>query len=127
MAAAPASTRASVYRLNGTDIVWRETGADSNFEVERLPNGSVLAGFADGGYNDSCTHTGYRVVNPGPDPEVVGEYGFPVRGIKNSEAHAAVPALPYWFNEGQVLGTLLTLGLCLRSGGQWYRQRRKER
>ena len=87
----------SVYLLNGTDIAWREDSADSNFEVERLPNGSVLAGFADGGYSDcgpygdSCTHTGYRIIKPGPDPEVVGEYGFPVRTITNSEAHAAEP------------------------------------
>ena len=87
----------SVYLLDGTDVEWREDSADSNFEVERLPNGSVLTGFADGGYSDcgpygdSCTHTGYRVVTPGPDPEVVGEYSFPVRSIKNSEAHAAEP------------------------------------
>lgn len=87
----------SVYLLNGTNITWREDGADSNFEVERLPNGSVLAGFADGGYSDcgpygdSCTHTGYRIIDPGQNPEVVGEYSFPVRSITNSEAHAAKP------------------------------------
>jgi hypothetical protein len=83
----------SVYLLNGTDIEWRETSADSNFEVQQLPNGSVMVGFADGGYEECgpysspCTHTGFRVVDP--EPTVVGEYGFPVRSIKNSESHAA--------------------------------------
>ncbi|MFC7135596.1 hypothetical protein ACFQRB_01170 [Halobaculum litoreum] len=39
----------SVYLLNGTDVEWREDSADSYFDVQRLPDGRVLAGFMDGG------------------------------------------------------------------------------
>ena len=87
--------KGSVYLLNGTDVAWREDSADSNFEVQHLPNGSVMVGFAQDGYEECgpysspCTHTGYRIVDPGPEPTVVSEYGFPVRSIKNSESHAA--------------------------------------
>ncbi|MEF8785216.1 MAG: aryl-sulfate sulfotransferase [Haloarculaceae archaeon] len=87
----------SVYLLNGTDVAWKENSADSNFEVTRLDNGSVMVGFADGGYTDCgpydspCTHTGYRIVDPDPKPTIVSEYSFPVRTITNSESHAAKP------------------------------------
>ena len=87
----------SVYLLNDTDVVWKEDSADSNFEVTRLDNGSVMVGFAEGGYTDCgpydspCTHTGYRIVDPDPEPAIVSEYSFPVRSITNSESHAAKP------------------------------------
>ncbi|WP_340101798.1 aryl-sulfate sulfotransferase [Salinibaculum salinum] len=87
----------SVYLLNDTDVAWKEDSADSNFEVTRLDNGSVMVGFAEGGYTDCgpyespCTHTGYRIVDPDPEPTIVSEYSFPVRSITNSESHAAKP------------------------------------
>jgi hypothetical protein len=87
--------KGSVYMLNGTDVAWREDSADSNFEVQQLPNGSVMVGFSAAGYEECgqysspCAHTGYRIVEPGPEPTVVSEYSFPVRSMKNSESHAA--------------------------------------
>ena len=87
----------SVYLLNGSTEVWREDTANSYFEVTELANGSVMAGFMDGGYEDCgpyespCSRTGFRVIEPGPGPEVTSEYSFPVRTVKNSEAHAAKP------------------------------------
>jgi hypothetical protein len=89
----------SVYLLNGTDVAWREDSADSYFDVQRLDNGTVLAGFMHSGYEDCgpyespCTHTGFRIVDPDADggPAVVHEYGFPVRTEVNSEIHDAEP------------------------------------
>ncbi|MEF8774905.1 MAG: hypothetical protein V5A43_00180 [Haloarculaceae archaeon] len=87
----------SVYLLNGSSEVWREDTANSYFEVTELANGSVMAGYMDGGYEDCgpyespCSRTGFRVIDPEPDPEVTSEYSFPVRTVKNSEAHAAKP------------------------------------
>jgi hypothetical protein len=43
----------SVYLLNGSDVVWRESSADSYFDVTKTEVGTVLAGFMSGGY-DSC-------------------------------------------------------------------------
>ena len=87
-----------VYLLNGSARVWTEASADSYFDVETLGNGSLVAGFMDGGYEDcgpynasGCAHTGFRLIEPGPDARVTGEYGVPVRTEKNSEVHAATP------------------------------------
>jgi hypothetical protein len=62
-----------------------------------LPNGSVMAGFMQGGntdcgpYESPCAHTGFRIVDPNADsaadPEITYEYAFPVRTEKNSEVH----------------------------------------
>ena len=83
----------SVYRLSGTNTTWKLADAESYFDVTRLDNGSVLAGFMHGGYEacgpyeSPCVHTGFRVIEPGPDPRVVDEFTFPVRTRKNSEVH----------------------------------------
>jgi hypothetical protein len=83
----------SVYLLEGRTTQWRVTGADSYFDVTRLDNGSVLAGFMDSGYEECgpyaapCTHTGFRVIDPDANPRVVYEYSFPVRTSTNSEVH----------------------------------------
>lgn len=83
----------SVYLLNGTDVVWRESSADSYFDVTKTDNGTVLAGFMTGGYSSCgpyaspCTRTGFRVIDIRPDPRVISEYSFPVRTKKNSEVH----------------------------------------
>jgi hypothetical protein len=83
----------SVYLLNGSDIVWREASADSYFDVTMTDDGTVLAGFMDGGYDacgsyeSPCTHTGFRVIDPSPEPRVVSAYSFPVRTRSHSEVH----------------------------------------
>jgi len=82
-----------VSLFEGSDLVWREGSADSYFDVTMLDNGSVMAGFMHGGYDDCgpyespCTRTGFRIVDPEPTPEVVSEYSFPVRTPTNSEVH----------------------------------------
>jgi hypothetical protein len=83
----------SLYLLNGTNVVWKESSANSYFDVTRTDDGTVLVGFMDGGYSSCgpyeapCTKTGFRVIDPGPQPEVRSEYSFPVRTKKNSEVH----------------------------------------
>ncbi|MDS0301420.1 hypothetical protein NDI76_22075 [Halogeometricum sp. S1BR25-6] len=83
----------SVYHLNGTNVTWRESSADSYFDVTKTENGTVLAGFMDSGYQKCgpydapCTRTGFRVIDPSPEPRVVSEYSFPVRSSSNSEVH----------------------------------------
>ena len=89
----------SAYLLNGTDIEWREDSADSYFDVQRLSDGRVLAGFMDSGYEECgpyespCAHTGIRLIDPDADggAAVVEEYSFPVRSQSNSEIHDAEP------------------------------------
>ncbi|AUV84318.1 hypothetical protein C2R22_22450 (plasmid) [Salinigranum rubrum] len=83
----------SVYLLNGTNTTWRESSAESYFDVTKTENGTVLAGFMDSGYTSCgpyespCTRTGFRVIDPGQQPQVLSEYSFPVRTNKNSEVH----------------------------------------
>ncbi|MGM0591681.1 MAG: hypothetical protein ACQETI_08675, partial [Halobacteriota archaeon] len=83
----------SVYLLTEDNRTWIEESADSYFDVTMLDNGSVMAGFMDSGYTDCgpydspCTHTGFRVIDPDPEPRVVSEYSFPVRTRQNSEVH----------------------------------------
>ncbi|QLG27789.1 aryl-sulfate sulfotransferase [Halorarum halophilum] len=89
----------SVYLLNGADVVWQEDSADSYFDVQRLDDGTVLAGFMHSGYEECgpyespCARTGIRIIDPSADggPEVVEEYSFPVRSQSNSEIHDAEP------------------------------------
>jgi hypothetical protein len=87
----------SVRLLSGSDERWRESSADVYFDVTRLDNGSVLAGYMDGGYEDCgpyespCHRTGYRIIDPGPTPEVVHEWSFPVRNRVASEVHDVEP------------------------------------
>ena len=83
----------SVYLLNGTNLTWRESSADSYFDVTMTDNGTVLAGFMDSGYtscgpyDSPCTRTGFRVIDPRPEPRVISAYSIPVRTKKNSEIH----------------------------------------
>ncbi|QCJ46015.1 arylsulfotransferase family protein [Haloprofundus sp. MHR1] len=83
----------SVYLLENDEVAWQLADADSYFDVTMLDNGSVMAGFMDSGYTDCgpyespCTHTGFRVIEPGENPEVVSEFSFPVRTRANSEVH----------------------------------------
>ncbi|GGJ05115.1 hypothetical protein GCM10008995_13670 [Halobellus salinus] len=89
--------RGSVYLLDGREIAWRAGDTDSYFDVTKLDNGSVMAGFMQSGYDECgpyespCAHTGFRIIDPNPDsgadPEITHEYSFPVRSEKNSEVH----------------------------------------
>lgn len=88
----------SVESFNGTELAWKAEDADSYFDVTKLENGSVMAAFMDGGYQDCgaqeapCTHTGYRIIDPnGGEPKVVHEYSFPVHQQSNTEVHDAEP------------------------------------
>jgi hypothetical protein len=77
---------------NGTEL-WREGAEETYFDVTRLENGSLLVGYMSGGYDDCgryeapCARTGFRVVDPTPEPRVVHEWSFPVRTRTNSEIH----------------------------------------
>jgi hypothetical protein len=82
----------SVAMYEGSDVAWRMDDTDSYFDVTRLDNGSVMAGFMDGGYEDCgpyespCTHTGFRILDP-DSQSIEYEYSFPVRSSGNSEVH----------------------------------------
>jgi hypothetical protein len=88
----------AVELVENGSVVWRAGDTDSYFDVTRLDNGSVLAGFMHSGYEECgryeppCTRTGFRVIDPDDgDPEIVGEYSFPVRTETNSEVHDVEP------------------------------------
>ncbi|QKY20298.1 hypothetical protein B4589_007870 [Halolamina sp. CBA1230] len=82
----------SVAMYEGNDVAWRMGDTDSYFDVTQLDNGSVMAGFMDGGYEDCgpyespCTHTGFRILDPDTE-SIEYEYSFPVRSSGNSEVH----------------------------------------
>ena len=96
-----------VARIEAGRETWRESSADTYFDVTRLPNGSVLAAFMSKGHDDCgpydtpCSRTGYRIiavepgsgtdVDRGPDPRVVEEWSQPVRSHTNSEVHDVEP------------------------------------
>ncbi|WP_251329239.1 arylsulfotransferase family protein [Haloplanus pelagicus] len=87
----------SVRLLSGTEERWRESSADVYFDVTQLDDGSVLAGYMAGGYEDCgpydppCHRTGYRIIDPDPTPTVVEEWSFPVRNRVASEVHDVEP------------------------------------
>ncbi|WP_227380646.1 aryl-sulfate sulfotransferase [Haladaptatus halobius] len=66
-------------------------------DVTMLKNGSVLATFADGNYQQCgahdppCKRTGYRIIKSRPKPHIVAEWSYPVRTRKDSEVHDAEP------------------------------------
>ena len=78
------------------DTVWTERGENVDyFDVTKLDNGTVLAGFisegrqACGEYESPCSRTGYRLIDPQPEPHVINEWSFPVATKLNSEVHDA--------------------------------------
>jgi hypothetical protein len=94
----------NVTALDGHgDVRWSEGNIISYQNVQRLDNGSVLATFAAGGYEECgpyeppCKRTGVRIIDPEPetavgsepDPEVVWEWSYAVRTRKDSEVHDA--------------------------------------
>ncbi|SDZ94370.1 Arylsulfotransferase (ASST) [Haloplanus vescus] len=87
----------SVRLLDGGEEQWRTSTDGVYFDVTRLDNGSVLAGFmADGyqncgPYSSPCFRTGFRIIDPDPSPEVTYEWSFPVRNRVASEVHDVEP------------------------------------
>ncbi|MFC7082586.1 hypothetical protein [Halorussus caseinilyticus] len=86
----------NVTALDGTgDVLWSVGDIISYQDVSALDNGSVLATFAAGGYwscgpyDPPCKRTGVRIIDPGPAPEVIWEWSYPVRTRKDSEVHDA--------------------------------------
>ncbi|PSP93500.1 hypothetical protein BRC91_09620 [Halobacteriales archaeon QS_4_62_28] len=86
--------------LVDNEVEWRVSDADSYFDVTRLENGSVVAGFMHGGYEEGCapyespcTKTGIRIVDPSGagEPTVKTVYTLPVRTPVNSEIHDVEP------------------------------------
>ena len=91
------------------EIQWRVSDADSYFDVTRLSDGRVLAGFMHGGYEEGCdpydapcTKTGIRIVDPtGPgEPTTRTIFTMPVFSPTNSEIHDVEP-----LGEGRYLFT----------------------
>ena len=90
-----AEGQVAMYDGDG-EAVW-ELGGESvdYFDVTMLDNGTVLAGFIAEGqsecgeYESPCPRTGYRLIEPGPNPSVINEWSFPVRTVLNSEVHDA--------------------------------------
>ena len=77
------------------NVRWSIGDIISYQNVQRLDDGSVLATFAAGGYEDCgpyespCKRTGVRIIDPAPEPRVVYEWSYPVRTRKDSEVHDA--------------------------------------
>ena len=79
-----------------SEPVWTESGEKVDyFDVTMLENGSVLAGFlvegqqSCGQYESPCPRTGFRIIDPKPEPRIISEWSFPVRTKLNSEVHDA--------------------------------------
>jgi hypothetical protein len=87
----------AVTKFDATgDAVWTERGENVDyFDVTKLDNGTVLAGFivegqqACGEYEAPCSRTGYRLIEPQPEPHIINEWSFPVATKLNSEVHDA--------------------------------------
>ena len=95
--------------LEDGEIQWRVSDADSYFDVTRLADGRVVAGFMHGGYESGCdpydapcTKPGIRIVDPtGPgEPTTRTVFTMPVFSPVNSEIHDVEP-----LGEGRYLFT----------------------
>ena len=76
------------------DAIWTIGGDNVEyFDVSMLDNGTVLAAYtvkgqqSCGQFKAPCTRTGFRLIEPEPEPHIVGEWSFPVRSKFNSEVH----------------------------------------
>ena len=86
----------NVTSLDGHgDVRWSIGDIISYQNVQRPDNGSVLATFAAGGYQNygpyepPCKRTGVRIIEPQPEPEAVWQWSYAVRTRKDSEVHDA--------------------------------------
>lgn len=74
---------------------WKSPEAWAHFDVDRLQNGNILAGFmvrnqsSCGTFTPPCPRTGFRIYDPSRSDPIVREWTFPVRSHINSEAHDA--------------------------------------
>ncbi|MFB6168334.1 MAG: arylsulfotransferase family protein [Haloferacaceae archaeon] len=90
------STDGYVGRVAEDAVTWRESSADTYFDVTPLANDTVLATFTEndaencGPYEPPCARTGYRIVDP-DGPRILTEWSMPVRTHTNSEIHDAEP------------------------------------
>jgi len=91
------------------EIQWRVSDADSYFDVTRLANGTVVAGFHHndyeedcGPYESPCTKTGIRLIDPTGEGEPTTRtiFSMPVRTAFSSEIHDVEP-----LGDGQFLFT----------------------
>ena len=92
-----AAGRVSMFDSNSTRLWTFGTPDTDYFDVTMLDNGSVLAGYITEGeqecgqYQAPCARTGFQIIDPGPasdpDPEVTGEWSFPVPEKLNNEVH----------------------------------------
>ena len=80
----------------GGEPIWTEGGENVDyFDVTMLDNGTVLTGFviedqqSCGQYESPCSRTGFRIIDPEPEPRIISEWSFPVRTKLNSEVHDA--------------------------------------
>ncbi|WP_458205865.1 hypothetical protein [Haladaptatus sp. NG-SE-30] len=79
---------------NGSTL-WTVGNAISYQDVTLLNNGSVLATYADGNFENCgqfeppCKRTGVRFIDPEPTPKIIGQWSYPVRTRKDSEVHDA--------------------------------------
>lgn len=88
-------TGGNVRLYSGNEEVWRMSSADSYFEVSMLPDGTLLAAFANegvtscGNLDSPCARTGVHRLDPSVEsgPQIVDEYSFPVASLTNSEVH----------------------------------------
>jgi hypothetical protein len=85
----------TMFETDG-DPVWKASGENADyFDVTMLENGTVLTGFliegqqSCGQYESPCSRTGFRLIDPKPEPRVISEWTFPVRTKLNSEVHDA--------------------------------------
>ncbi|MFC4553076.1 MULTISPECIES: aryl-sulfate sulfotransferase [Halorussus] len=86
----------NVTALDGYgNVQWSIGNIISYQSVERLDNGSVLASFAAGDYQNCgpyespCKRTGIRIIDPNPQPRVVYQWSYAVRTREDSEVHDA--------------------------------------
>ncbi|WP_205427166.1 arylsulfotransferase family protein [Halorussus sp. MSC15.2] len=86
----------NVTALDGRgDVRWSIGDIISYQSVQQLDNGSVLASFAAGDYQNCgpydspCKRTGVRIIEPEPEPRVVWQWSYPVRTREDSEVHDA--------------------------------------
>ena len=80
----------------GGEPIWTEGSENVDyFDVTMLDNGTVLTGFlvegqqSCGQYESPCSRTGFRIIDPEPEPRIISEWSFPVRTKLNSEVHDA--------------------------------------
>jgi hypothetical protein len=86
----------NVTALDGHgNAIWSIGDIISYQNVQRLENGSVLATFAAGGYDECgpydppCKRTGVRIIDPAPEPIVEYEWSYAIRTRQDSEVHDA--------------------------------------